>query len=93
MTNIAKSFFLEVGKSEVFLSLRHGGEVAERVLVGDGHSLAEKLLPAIDELLRRHELRVEEIDSFEIESDLPDGYSSRRIAETVAAVYGFAVKG
>ncbi len=92
MTSIAKSFFLEVGKAEVFLNLKHGGKVVERVLVGDGYSLAEKLLPAIDGLLRKHDLRTEDIETFEVASDLPDGYSSRRIAETVAMVYGFAVK-
>ena len=84
------SFLLEVGKAEVFLSLKKDDETIEKALVGDGYSLAEKLLPAIDDILRKHGLPPESVGKFKVVSDLLEGYSSRRIAETVASVYGFA---
>lgn len=85
------NFLLEVGKSEVFLSLKQENETFEKMPVGTGRDLMENLLPAIDSLLRKHGLEVGDIKGFEVVSDLPEGYSARRIAETVAAVYSFAV--
>ncbi|MDD5083804.1 MAG: hypothetical protein PHT88_02590 [Candidatus Moranbacteria bacterium] len=85
------SLLLEAGKAEVFLSLQKGGVSVERVLVCDGYSLLEKLLPAIDTMLQKHQLTTGDIKKFEVTSDLPEGYSSRRIAETIAGVYGFAI--
>lgn len=81
---------VEVGKEEVFLSLKKDA-VVERVLVCDGYSLLEKLLPAIDTLLQKYHLETGDITSFTVVSDLPEGYSARRITETIASVYGFAI--
>lgn len=84
-------FLLEVSKSKVFLTLKKEDEVLEKMLVGDGYSLAEKLLPAIDDMLRKNDLEPKDIEVFEVASDLPEGYSSRRIAETTASIFGFAI--
>lgn len=90
--NTASLYFLaEVGKSEVFLSLRKHDALIERVLVCDGYSLLEKLLPAIDAMLQKHQLETSDIARCEVVSDLPEGYSARRITETIASVYGFAI--
>jgi hypothetical protein len=83
------TFLLEVDKMEVFLNLRKDGTLIEKVLVGDGRSLAEKLLPVIDTMLQKYYIKTEDIEKFEVTSDLPEGYSARRIAETVASMYRF----
>ena len=85
-------FLLEVDKKEVFLNLKKDNAVIERILVCDGYSLLEKLLPAIDAMLTRHHLETIDIAKFEVVSDLPEGYSARRITETIASVYEFGVK-
>lgn len=85
-------FLLEVDKKEVFLNLKQDEAVIERVLVCDGYSLLEKLLPAIDAMLTRHHLETSDIAKFEVVSDLPEGYSARRITETIASVYEFALE-
>lgn len=72
------------------MALYQDAVVMERVLACDGYSLLEKLLPALDALLKRHDLAPEDVASFEVISDLPDGYSARRITETIASVYTFA---
>lgn len=58
------------------------------VRVEPNRELLEKLLPAIDELLSKHSLSSKDVTDIRVESDLPDGYSSRRIAETVARTWG-----
>jgi hypothetical protein len=90
MNEEQSSLLLEVGKTEVFLNLKKGDVVVARVLVCDGYSLLEKMLPAIDAMLRKHHLETGDIKKFEVVSDLPEGYSARRITETIASVYGFA---
>jgi hypothetical protein len=84
------SLFAEVDKAEVFLSLKNRDIVIEQALVCDGCSIVEKMLPAIDAMLRRHHLQTGDIKKFEVISDLPEGYSARRITETIASIYGFA---
>ncbi len=91
MNDASLSLLLEVGKQEVFLSLKKSDEILERVLIGDGYSSFEKTLPAIDDLLKKHHLATSDIKDFKVESDLPEGYSARRITETIASVYGFAI--
>lgn len=91
MSEEESSFLVEVGKLQVFLSLKKGDVVVERMLVCDGYSLLEKMLPAIDNMLQTYHLQTDDIKKFEVISDLPEGYSARRITETIASVYGFAI--
>ncbi len=44
------------------------------------------------DLLKEYNLKPEAIADFVVESELPDVYTSARIAETVRKVYGFAVQ-
>lgn len=83
------TFLLEVGKQEVFLTLKNEDVAVEKILVGDGYGMAEQLLPALDSLLAKHHLTVNDVEKLEVVSDLPEGYSARRIAETIASVYAF----
>jgi hypothetical protein len=84
------TLLLEVGKTEVFLSLKEDETIVERILVCDGYSLLEKMLPAIDAMLQKHHLETGDIKKCEVVSDLPEGYSARRITETIASIYTFA---
>jgi hypothetical protein len=78
---------LAVHKEEISLKLEREGGMAEKVVLEDAHTLAERLLPAVDGLLSRHGLKPEDVEGFEVESSLPEGYSARRIAETAARVF------
>jgi hypothetical protein len=82
----------EVRKESAVLRLEQGGGTAERIALEDAYALAERLLPEIDALLVRHGLMPEDIEGIEVESALPEGYSARRIAETVARTFVFATK-
>lgn len=61
-----------------------GGEEIGHTRIEPNRELLEKLLPAIDELLAKHSLAPPDIADIRVKSSLPDGYSSRRIAETIA---------
>lgn len=78
-------FRVEENSTDVVL-LQVGTEVG-RVRIEPNRELLEKILPAIDGLLAEHSLKSSDIADIRVESPLPDGYSSRRIAETVANVW------
>lgn len=65
---------------------RNGKEI-DHVRIEPNRELLEKILPVIDDFLSRYGLVPGDIADIHVESGLPDGYSSRRIAETVAAVW------
>ena len=79
------TFYVEEAVTDIVL-FRDSEEVS-RARIEPNRELLEKLLPAIDTLLAEHKITPRNIADIRVESDLPDGYSSRRIAETVAGVW------
>jgi len=51
------------------------------ILLDDLRSLSQTLLPAVDDLLRRHHLSVEALTSIEMTSDIAPVFTSYRIVE------------
>lgn len=78
-------FHVEEATTDIILFC--DGKEIDRVRIESNRELLEKLLPAIDGLLAEHSLESSDITDIRVESPLPDGYSSRRIAETVAGVF------
>ena len=46
----------------------------------------------MEELLKENDLKPIDVSDFVVDSEMPEGYTSMRIAETVKKVYAFAVK-
>jgi len=57
----------------------------------ENNNLSQKLLSEIDKIIRKNKLKKEDIQKIEVKSDIPVGYTTTRIAETVAKTYNFAV--
>ena len=76
-----------VGEESTDITLLHNGEEVGRRRIEPNRELLERLLPAVDALLLEHGVEFGELSDVRVESDLPDGYSSRRIAETVSGVW------
>ncbi len=83
---------VEVTLQDATVRLFQGDTCLESVLLDQPRELAERLLPVVDTLLSHHGIQPSEIRKFDVRSDLPEGYSSRRIAETVAQVWVAALK-
>jgi tRNA A37 threonylcarbamoyladenosine modification protein TsaB len=56
------------------------------------NNLSEKLLPAIDRLLRKNRLEPREIKMVSIQSDTPESFTTTRIAQTVGKTWNFGAK-
>lgn len=86
------TFNLHIEKEKSRLALLDDGKEVASKEWNDGRDMGQQLFSAIDELLGERGIRPEAVSGFEIDSDLPDGYTSMRIAETVKKSYLFAVR-
>ena len=79
-----------VGENATDVFVSQDGDEIDQVRIEPNRDLLEKFLPAIDTLLSKHGFSSRDVADIRVESELPDGYSSRRIAETIANVWRFA---
>lgn len=84
-------FRLELKKDfSKLILLKNDTVVGERAWP-EARDMGTKLFVAMAEILQEQELRPEAVGDFVVESELPDVYTSTRIAETVKKVYAFGV--
>ncbi len=81
---------LEKEKSQLAL-LKDDIEVTVRSWP-EARDMGVKLFEALADMLKEQGLKPEAVEDFVVESDLPDVYTSTRIAETLKKVYAFGVK-
>lgn len=79
--------FFHVEEAVTDVVLFCDGKELDRVRIEPNRELLEKILPTINEFLTKQGVSPSDIEDIRVESDLPDGYSSRRIAETFMNVW------
>lgn len=80
---------LHIKKGEIVLTFKNGRKVADILAWEDGANLSEKLLVEIDRMLQKNGVRKEDVAKMTVKSDIPAGYSTVRIARTVAKVWNW----
>ncbi|QQS20871.1 MAG: hypothetical protein IPL87_05005 [Candidatus Moraniibacteriota bacterium] len=78
-------FHIELNSTKVILKKKKGER--DRILIENSREVLERLLLSADEMLRRHDLSRRDIADVRVESNVPEGYSSRNIAETAARTW------
>lgn len=78
---------IEKEKSRLSL-LNENKEIAVKEWPED-RDMGRSLFRAIAELLEDNGLKPEQVSEFVVDSEMPDNYTSARIAETVKKVYAF----
>jgi tRNA A37 threonylcarbamoyladenosine modification protein TsaB len=81
---------LYLTKEKVVLYLKDEGRVVDKAEWPEANNLSEKLLLEIDRIIRKNKLERKDIKRIEVKSDIPVGYTTTRIAETVAKTFNFA---
>ena len=84
-------FKLHIKPNVSTLMLLKQGVVFDEVTWAEGRDMGRQLFAAISELLKKNNLKPEAISDFILQSEIPDVYTSTRIAETVKRVYTFGV--
>ena len=86
------TFKLKLEKTKSELSLLEDGTVKAVREWPEARDMGTKVFEAMAEILKGEGLRPDEVSDCVVESDLPDVYTSTRIAETLKKVYAFGVK-
>jgi len=71
--------------------MKDGESVGERTWP-EARDMGSKLFVSMAEMQKKESLRPEDVTDVVVESELPDVYTSARIAETVKKVYAFGVR-
>ncbi|MFZ2187026.1 MAG: hypothetical protein WAV46_00110 [Candidatus Moraniibacteriota bacterium] len=85
------TFHLKIEKEKSELSLMKGNEVVSAKEWQEGRDMGRRLFEGIAGLLAESNLQPEQVSDFVIDSEVPENYTSMRIAETVKRVYTFGV--
>lgn len=86
------TFKLKLEKTKSELLLLEDGEIRAIRSWPEARDMGTKVFQAMGEILKGTGLRPDQVSDCVVESDLPDVYTSTRIAETLKKVYAFGVK-
>jgi hypothetical protein len=86
------TFKLNLEKTRSKLSLLEDGAARAVRSWPEARDMGTRVFEAMGEILGEAGLRPDEVSDCVVESDLPDVYTSTRIAETLKKVYAFGVK-
>ena len=81
---------IEIKNKIVKLLLKNGKMSIDEIVFSAEENISQKLLPNFDMLLKRNKLVVKDIKSVEVETDLGDTFTSRRIAEAMKNAFDWA---
>ncbi len=85
------SFLLTLTKTDAKLSLQKDGEEIAYKTWTESRDMGRQLFEAIQALLTENSLGPTGVDSFRLDTDVSDNFTSVKIAETVAKVYTWGV--
>lgn len=80
--------YIHLKKEKITLQLKDNKKVIDFSLWNDENNLSEKLLPEIDKLLKKNEVKKENI-KLTVKTDMPAGYTTTRIAQVVAKAWNY----
>ena len=87
-----KYFFeLKITQERSTLVLKCDEEILGKKEWPEGRDMGRRLFEGMAQLLKENNLQPIDVSDFVVDSDMPEGYTSMRIAETVKRVYTFAV--
>lgn len=86
------SFLLTLTKTNAKLQLMRDGECVTEKSWAESRDLGRQLFEGIEALLQENSLNPQDVSDFQLETDVSDNFTSVKIAQTVQAVFNFAVK-
>ena len=83
---------IALSKETINISLKNNRELIDKITLNEKNNLSNILLTNIDHLIRQHKLSKNKIKDISVKSDLPDSYTSARIAKSIAKSFVFGKK-
>ncbi len=85
-----KTLQLSVKEKQVTIVVLDGEKIFDKEEWVDENNLLEKFFPIMDEILGRNNININNIDNFELVTNIPAGYTTARIARTIIKTLNFA---
>lgn len=82
---------IEIKNKTVKIILLKNNKVIDNLIFAEDYNLSEKLLPAIDKLLKKNKLAPKDIEKVTVETDTPESFTTSRIAKAVGKAFNFAL--
>jgi len=83
---------ISINNDVISLLLKEKKKVIDSLVFPEERQLSEKLLPAIDKLIKKNRLNSKDIRKITMKSDLGDNFTTCRIAKTVAKTWNWTMK-
>ena len=77
---------------EITLILAENGKIVGKKNWTDQNDLSEKFFPQVDTLLKENNYTMTDIENFLLENNIPEGYTTARIAKTIMDSLQYANK-
>jgi len=81
---------IKIENKIVTISLSDRDTALDSMTITEEHRLSEDLLPAIDGLLKKNGLEVENVEKMTLESDMGENFTTHRIAKAVVDAFNWA---
>jgi len=92
-TNVQNMYIqLFLKEKNVRLVLLEDEKIIDKEEWVDKNNLLEKFFPIIDSMITRNNVNITDVDDFLLETDIPAGYTTARIARTIVKTLNFAQK-
>lgn len=87
MTSYVMQILIAIKEKKVKIGLIDSQKEMDFVEIVEERAISQKLLPKIDELLKRNGLTPKDIGEVQVESDQGENFTTTRIAETIAQIW------
>lgn len=81
---------IKIDKARVFVILKERKKNLDEVNFPLDHDISMKLLPKIDEILKKNKIDAQDIEKAEFSADLSESYTTYRIAKVVVDTFNWA---
>lgn len=81
---------IKIENKSIDLALVSQKRIIDQINLPDERRLSQELLLTIDRLLRRNKLSSEDVEKINLKSDIPDTFTTFRIAKAVAETFNWA---
>lgn len=86
------NLIIKIENRKVRIILEKEKNVLDEIHFDEEYNLSEKLLPSIDEILKKNNLKPEDISECQVDADIDDSFTTYRIAKAVANSFNWAKK-
>lgn len=79
-------------KKDIRILLKNKNSLVDRIILKEINNLSNALLRELDNIIKRNKLSKNQIKNILVKSELPDSYTSARIAKSIVKSFVFAKK-